>query len=211
MLALGCISARARRRTAATAGAEPPAVAYGFGPGGAPRLSARRTITPSRVPRPQPPLAFATTPVPTALPAPTEPIPSGRERAEPVGTPILRRPPFPDVPSATTADLDALGAAAESQFVDSAARYSHADWARGQQAEPACHAAMRYIALGRPPALPDDFLSCFPSHQRPSFSEIQELAGKGRLHTTDDGTILLVRQPTPQPAPDSQRAVRRAA
>ena len=70
---------------------------------------------------------------------------------------------------------------------------------------------MRYIALGRPPALPDDFLSCFPSHQRPSFSEIQELAGKGRLHTTDDGTVLLVRQPTPQPPPDSQRPVGRAA
>ena len=56
-----------------------------------------------------------------------------------------------------------------------------------------------------------DFLSCFPSHQRTSFSEIQELAGKGRLHTTDDGTVLLVRKPTPQPPPDSQRPVGRAA
>ena len=70
---------------------------------------------------------------------------------------------------------------------------------------------MRYIALGRPPALPDDVVSCFPSHQRPSFSEIQELSGKGRIHTTDDGTVLLVRQPNPQSAPDSQRPVRRAA
>ena len=116
----------------------------------------------------------------------------------------------PDVPSDTTADLDTLGVTAESQFGDSAAHYSHADWARKQQAEPACHAAMRYIALGRPPALPNDVLSCFPSHQRPSFSEIQELAGKGRLHTTDDGIVLLVRQPTPQPAPDSRRPVERA-
>ena len=56
---------------------------------------------------------------------------------------------------------------------------------------------MRYIALGLPPALPDDVLSCFPSHQR--------------LYTTDDGTVLLVRQPTPQPAPNSQRPVGRAA
>ena len=70
---------------------------------------------------------------------------------------------------------------------------------------------MRYIALGRPSTLPDDVLSCFPSHQRPSFSEISELAGKGRLHTTDDGTGLLVRQPTPQPPSDSQRPVGRAA
>ena len=112
--------------------------------------------------------------------------------------------------SATTVDLDALGAAAELQFGDSAARYSHADLAREQQAEPAYHAASRYIALGQPPFLAADFSSCCRSHQRPSFSEIQELAGKGRLHTTDDGTVLLVRQPTPQPAPYSQRPVGRA-
>ena len=76
-------------------------------------------------------------------PTPTVPITSGRERAEPVGIPILRLSPSPDLPSTTTAGLDALGAAAESQFGDSAARYSHADWAREQQVEPACHAAMR--------------------------------------------------------------------
>ena len=93
----------------------------------------------------------------------------------------------------------------------SAAHYLHADWVREQQAESACHAAMRYIAYGLPPALLDDLLSCFPSHQRHSFSEIQELAGKGRLYTTDDGTVLLVRQPTPQPAADSHRPVGRAA
>ena len=75
----------------------------------------------------------------------------------------------------------------------------------------ACHTAMRYIALGRSPALPDDFLSCFPSHQRLPFSEIQELAGKGRLHTTDDDTVVLVRQPTPPAAPDSQPPVGRVA
>ena len=104
----------------------------------------------------------------------------------------------PDVLSATRTELDALGAAAELQFRDSAGRYSHADWAREQQAEPACHAVMRYVARGRPPFLPADFLSCFPLHQCPSFSEIQELAGKGQLHTTDDGIVLLLRKPTPQ-------------
>ena len=70
---------------------------------------------------------------------------------------------------------------------------------------------MRCIVLGWPPSLPADILSCFRSHQRPSFSEIQELAGKGRLHTTDDGIVLLVRQSTPQPPSDSQHPVRRAA
>ena len=97
------------------------------------------------------------------------------------------------------------------QFGDSAARYSHADWAREQQAEPACHAAMSYIVLGPTPSLLADFFSCFPSHQRPSFSEIQGLAGKGRLHTTDDGIVLLVRQSTTQPPSDSQHPVGRAA
>ena len=107
--------------------------------------------------------------------------------------------------------MDALGAAAEFQFGDSAARYSHTDCVHEQQAEPACHAAMRYIALGRPPCLPANCLSCFPSHQHPSCSEIQELAGKSRLHTTDNGIVLLVRQPTPQPLSDSQHPVGRAA
>ena len=97
------------------------------------------------------------------------------------------------------------------QFGDSAARYSHADWAREQQAEPACHAAMSYIVLGPTPSLLADFFSCFPSHQRPSFSEIQGLAGKGRLHTTDDGIVLLVRLPNPQPPSVSQRPVGRVA
>ena len=85
------------------------------------------------------------------------------------------------------------------QFADSVARYSHADWMREQQAEPTCHAAMRYITLGRPPTLPADFLSCYPTHKRPAFSDIQDLAGKGRLHTTDDDFVLLVRNPTPPP------------
>ena len=66
------------------------------------------------------------------------------------------------------------------------------------------------IALGQPPDLPDDVSSCFPSHQCPSFSEIQELAGKGQQQTTDGGTVLLVRQPIPQTLPDSQRPVGRA-
>ena len=95
------------------------------------------------------------------------------------------------------------------QFTDSGAHYSHADWEREQQAEPKCHASMHYITIGRPPALPPDFLSCYPSHQRPSLSDIQELAGKGRLHTTDDNVVLLVRNPPPAP-PDAPSSVGRA-
>ena len=65
--------------------------------------------------------------------------------------------------------------------------------------------------MGRPSALPPDFLSCHPSHQRPSLSDIQEPAGKGRLHTTDDDIVLLVRNSTPPPAPDAPSSMGRAA
>ena len=89
-------------------------------------------------------------PAPVASSVPTVPIPSDRDRAEPVGTPILQLThPSGDTPTAPTT-LDALGDAAELQFVDSVARYSHADWEREQQAEPTCHATMRYITIGRP-------------------------------------------------------------
>ena len=70
---------------------------------------------------------------------------------------------------------------------------------------------MRYIVLGRPRTLPTDFLSCFPSHQRPSFSEIQDFTGNGRLDITGDGIVLLVRQLPPPPPPDYQRPMGHAA
>ena len=127
------------------------------------------------------------------------PIPSNGDRIEPVGPSLLRLPLLTDAPPVTTADLDALGAATEFQFGDSAAGYSHAEWAREQQTEPVCNAAMRYIALGRPERFPANFLSCLPSHQRPPFSEVQELANKGRLNTTDAGIVLLARKPSPPP------------
>ena len=47
----------------------------------------------------------------------------------------------------------------ELEFREAVERYSHADWAREQPTEPACDAAIRYLLLGSPGALPDDFLS----------------------------------------------------
>ena len=156
-------------------------------------------LTPRReFPRPRPGPPTAAIPAPAASPVPTVPIPSDRDRTEPVGAPLLRLTPPPgDTPTAP-AKLDALGDAAELQFADSVARNLHADWDREQQAEPTCHTVMRYIAIGWPSALPADFLSCYPSHKRPSLSDIQEL-GKGRSHTTDDDSVLLVRNLTPPP------------
>ena len=126
-------------------------------------------------------------------------MPSDRDRAEPVETPLVRfTPPPGDTPIAPT-QLDSVGDAAELQFADSVARYSHLDGEREQQAEPTCHAAMRYITIGRPSALPPDFLSYYPSHKRPSLSDVQKQASKGRLQTTDDDIVLLVRNQTPPP------------
>ena len=71
---------------------------------------------------------------------------------------------------------------------------------------------MRYFIIGRPSALPADFLSCYPSHKRPSLSDIQEMAGEGQLHTTDDDIVLLVRNPTPPTTTsDEPSSVGRAA
>ena len=124
---------------------QPPAVDYGFGPGGAPRPFARRANTPPRVPRPRPGPPTAATPAPAASSVPTVPIPSDRVGAEPVGTPLLRlTPPLGDTPPAP-ANLDALGDAAILHFDDSVARYSQAVLERQQQAEPTCHATRRYI------------------------------------------------------------------
>ena len=107
---------------------------------------------------------------------------------------------------------DALGDAVELRLADSVARYSHADWKREQHAEPTCHATMRYISISRPSVLPPDFLSCYLSHKRPSLSDIQELAGKVRLHTTDDDIVLLVRSLTlPPTKSDKPNSVGRAA
>ena len=106
---------------------------------------------------------------------------------------------------------NALGDAAELLFADSVRRYSHADWEREQQAKPTYHAAMRYITIGRPPALPPDFLSCYPSHQPPSLSDIQKLVGKRRVQTFDNNIVLLVRNPTPPSTPDAPSSVGRAA
>ena len=116
-----------------------------------------------------------------------------------MGTPLLRLTPSPgDTPTAHTRP-DALGDAADLRFDDSIARYSHADWKGEQHAEQTCHAIMHYVSIGRPSVLPPEFLVCYPSHNRPSLSDIQELAGKGRLHTTDDDIVLLVRNPTLPP------------
>ena len=72
---------------------------------------------------------------------------------------------------------------------------------------------MPCISIGRPSVLPSDFWACYPSHKRPSLSDIQELAGKGRLHTTDDDIVRLVHIPIllPPTKSDKPNSVGRAS
>ena len=129
-----------------------------------------------------------------------------------MGAPLLRFTPSSGNTPTTPTRSGAIDDAAKLWFADSVARYSHADWKREQHAEPTCHATIRYISIGRPSALPPDVLACYPSHKRPSLSDIQELAGKGRLHTTDDDIVLLVRNPTLLPTrSDKPNSVGRGA
>ena len=60
--------------------------------------------------------------------------------------------------------------------------------------------------------LPPDFLACYTSHKRSSLSDIQELTGKGRPHTTDADIVVFVRNPTlPPTRSDKPSSVGRAA
>ena len=183
----------------------------GVGLGGLAPLA--KSTTPPRVPRPRPAPPAAATLLSCRLAGPhgaTTVRP--RPRRAYMGTPLLRLTPSPDdTPTAETRS-DAAGDAAELRFTDSVARYLHADWQREQHAAPTCHAMMRYVSIGRPSVLPPDVLACYPSHKRPSLSYIKELAGKGRLHTTDDDIVLLVRNPTlPSTRADTPNSVGRAA
>ena len=189
-----------------------PAVDYEFGPGGAPRPSSRRGTTPLR-PTAAAGSARRRNPCSSGLASPhgATIIPPRPHRAY-TRPPLLRLTPSPgDTPTAHSRS-DALGDAADIRFADSVARYSHAGWNREQHAKPTCHVKMRYVSIGGPSVLLPDVLACYPSHKRLFLSDIQELAGKGRLHITDEDIVLLVRNPTlPLPRSDKPNSVERAA
>ena len=180
------------RRCSATVGT--PSVDYGFGPGRAPRPSSRRVTTQPRVLRSLPAPPAAATPALADSPFRKVLIVSDHAHADPLGTPVLRLTSCPGETPIARKRLDALSDAAELGFADSDARYPHADWKGEQDVEPTCHAAMRYITVGRPSVCRPTF---WP-YKRPSLSDIQELAGKGRSHTIKDDVVLLVNNPTPR-------------
>ena len=208
--ASGRSSTRTRRRTATATDLAPPLVDDSFRSGWDPRQSSRLANTRSRVPRPRPTLSITAIPAPTGSRVPTLSIASDGDRAGCVKTPRLRLLSTPgDTPTVST-KLDTLGQVNELQFEDSA-RFSHADWEREQQAELTCLAAMRYISISRPQALPPDIVTWYLSHKRPSFSDEQELNPNGRLHKPDDDIVFPTGNPPPLLPLDVPCSVGRAA
>ena len=154
-------------------------------------------LGPPRVPRLRPAPSTAATPALAASPVPTVPIPSDRDRAEPVRTHLVRLTPPPgDTPTAP-AKLDAP----PMLLICSAlipGRVICVPIGSESNRPAVCHASRRFVVI--------------PLVQASFPSDIQELAGKGRLHTTDDDIFLLVRDPTPPPkTSDEPSSVGRAA
>ena len=82
-------------------------------------------------------------------------------------------------------------------FIDSVEWCTQSDWAREQRAEPVCDAAIRYLLLGSPLVLPNNFLLHLAPHKGPPLFEVRSLADQGRLYTDDDGILLLAQKLTP--------------
>lgn len=71
--------------------------------------------------------------------------------------------------------------------------YSFSNYVLEQRAEPACDAAIWYLLLGNSSVVPEYFLLDIPFRtQKGALSPT-----KGRLYNDDDGTLLLMRVPTP--------------
>ena len=197
----GCISTRTRRRTAAATGTAPPTVDDGFRPGRAPRSSTLRANTPPRVPRPLllPPRLPRRNPFRPAATAPSLCDLFFLDFRPPLTSRPPQRPTW--MPSALPLNCSSGSPPRVVRTLT-----GHASNRSSLRATPPC--ATSFLA-GRRPNKPTFFV--FSSHQCPSFLEIQELASKGRLPTTDDGIVLLVCQLTPPPLSPSRRSVGRVA
>ena len=158
----------------------------------------RRVNISPQDPQPQLPPAVDTTPASAPSSVPTVPIPSGRDRAESTENPVATRPPPRGTLSTATPDLDALGAAAEFQFGESAVCYLLDDWDCEQHAEPMCQATMRHIILGRPLALPTVLLFVFNVTLAPLLLDFfRSLLVKAASTPPNNRSDILVRKPNP--------------
>ena len=134
---------------------------------------------------------------PSIGPVPTAPIRPTTDGVTPA-PPLLDILP-PDAPrrASTPAALSDMQSTAAVEFIESAERYTHSDWAREERSGSVCDAAIRNLLLGIPLVLPNDSLLQLESCTRPPLSEARYLPNEGRLYTDDDNILLLARKITP--------------
>ena len=147
---------------------------------------------------------FQVAPGPSIDPVPTKPIQHTIDAATLAPTLFGTLPSEAPRRVSTPAALPDTPSPAEIEFLQPVERYSHTDWAREQRTKPVCEAAIRYILLGCPSVLPDDFFLHLAPHKRPPLSEVRCLAAKSRLYRDNDGILLIVRKlmPLTPPCPD---------
>ena len=195
------VPTRTRGKVAAAAGVPQPPVDYGFDlpadPSSSPPPSASSSSRPS-VSQNSPASSSGSPPASLGPTLPPSPVLVSAPLLVPVMTPpaaASSRSLLGPAPSSSFAPTrpDPSLSVAERDFRVSVEQYSHADWAREQHNnEPECHAAIRYLQMGQPKIFPSDFIfQDVPKARRTPFSEIRELAHKGRLYTGDDRAVLL--------------------
>ena len=120
-------------------------------------------------------------------------------------------PPHAPRRASTPAALPEIPSPAEIEFIEYFERRTHSDRAREQCAEPVCDTVTRYLFLGCPLLLPNDFFLHLAPHKRPLLSEVRSLADKERLYIDDDGILRLVRKLTPPALARPNKSCGRAA
>ena len=108
-------------------------------------------------------------PGPSIDPVPAALIQHATDAAPPAPPLLGALPPEAPWRVSTPAALPEMPSPTEIEFIESVERFSHNDWAREQRAKPVCDAAIRYLLLGSPSVLPDDFLLHLAPHKHPSF------------------------------------------
>ena len=186
------------------------------------RTKTKTTRVTAHSPRPSATLASASSSTVSAPPAPSSSSPSSACSVSPVSpssqvSPTFSSPAAPssrvEVAAASAADTSSSAAPSagspdsllESLALDTAhlrdcvQSFRAVDWAREQQQESECVAAMRFLSRGSPSPPPPDLLTLDAPLRSPRLDDVLALAAKTRLHTTDDNVTLLVHKSAPSP------------
>ena len=169
-----------RSRTATLAGNTPLRPDY--------RMAVRSRYAASAAPASPPKASFCSSPPPRSaclsstiplgrltLPHPTPGSNSQMDNSPPAAPPVVQYP---------TPGND--NRAAAEQLSNTSLSYNNRDGDQAQRADPVCDATRRYIKLGYPNPPPLSLCDHLPSHTRPDFADIVDLAAKGHLLQGDD-------------------------